>query len=144
VLILDIEYKENYITSDDYLLFERRMGDPQTSIEQAERSIARQLYSVAAVKSDEIVGIARLVGDAAIFWCVVDVWVLPEYQGQGIGRNMVNMLIQHVKDNSFPDTLVTVYLMCAKDKEGFYEKLGFHRHPNDLEGAGMEMLIRIK
>ena len=144
MLVLNIEYKENFITADDYIEFEFKMGDAQTTIEQAKRSISNQLFSVAAIKDNEIVGIARLVGDAAIFWCVVDVWVLPEYQRKGIGSNMVNILIRYVKENSIPETLITVYLMCAKDKEKFYEKLGFHCHPNESEGAGMELVIKIK
>ena len=141
---MDIEYKENFITAEDYIDFESKMGDSQTTTEQAERSISNQIFSVAAVKDNEIVGIARLVGDAAIFWCVVDVWVLPEYQRKGIGSSMVNRLIKYVKEESIPGTMVTVYLMCAKGKEQFYERLGFHCHPNESEGAGMEMVISAK
>lgn len=141
---MNIDYKENILTADDYISFERKMGDPLTSKEQAERSLAHQLFSIAALKDNEIVGIARLIGDAAIFWYINDVWVLPEYQGRGIGSNMVKMLIQYVKQNSIPGTSVSLCLMSAKGKEGFYEKLGFFRRPHDWEGAGMEMEIDIE
>ena len=30
-------------------------------------------------------------------------------------------------------------LGAAKDKEPFYEKLGFHRRPNEFSGDGMSM-----
>lgn len=141
---MDIEYKENILTADDYIMFERKMGDPITTKEQAERSLANQLFSLTARKGDEIVGIARLLGDAAIFWYINDVWVLPEYRGKGIGSSMVKKLIQYVKKASIPGTSVSLCLMSAKDKEGFYEKLGFLRRPHEWEGAGMEMEIDIQ
>ena len=89
-----------------------------TTKEQAERAIANQLFAVTALKDGQIVGIARLLGDGAIYWYINDVWVLP-----GTG--------------------VSLCLMCAKSKEGFYEKLGFFRRPCEWEGAGMEMEIEL-
>ncbi len=138
---MNIEYRENTLTAEQYLMMEQQMGDPLTTIEQAERSIAHQLYSITALKDGQIVGIARLLGDAAIYWYINDVWVLPEYQGKGIGSNMVKRLIQYVKEASVPGTSVSLCLMSAKDKEGFYEKLGFFKRPCEWEGAGMEMEI---
>ncbi len=141
---MDIEYKENILTADDYVTFESKMGDPLTTKEQAERSLTHQLFSIAAIKNNEIVGIARLLGDAAIFFYINDVWVLPEYRGEGIGSNMVNRLIQYVRETSISGTSVSLCLMCAKGKEGFYEKLGFLQRPNGWEGAGMEMEMDIE
>ena len=90
---------------------------------------------------DEIIGMGKLIGDNAIFWCLVDVWVLPEHQGRGIGKNIVDRLVQYAKDNSIPGTSISVFLMAAKGKEGFYEKCGFLRRPHSWEGSGMEMEI---
>jgi len=70
--------------------------------------------------------------------------VLPEYQGKGIGRNMVSKLLQYIKDSSIKGTSVSVFLMCAQGKEGFYEKMGFHCRPHEYEGSGMEMEIDIE
>lgn len=141
--MMNIVYRENTLTADEYLAMELQMGDPMTTKEQAERSIAHQLFSITAVKDNQIVGIARLLGDAAMYWYINDVWVLPEYQGKGIGSNMVQRIIQYVKEASLPGTSVSLCLMCAKDKEGFYEKLGFFRRPCEWEGAGMEMELTI-
>lgn len=54
---------------------------------------------------------------------------------------MMKRIIQYVKDTSLLGTSVSLCLMCAKDKEGFYEKLGFFKRPCEWEGAGMEMEI---
>ncbi len=97
---MNVVYKENTLTADEYVLFESKMGDAVTTKEQAERSLAHQLFSITAVKDNEIIGIARLIGDAAIFYYINDVWVLPEYQGKGVGSNMVKRLIHFVKKTS--------------------------------------------
>ena len=139
---MNIEYRENALTADEYLMLERQMGEVLTTKEQAERAIANQLFSITAIKDHQIIGIARLLGDGAIYWYVNDVWVLPQYQGMGIGRNMVQKLIQYVKEKSIPGTSVSLCLLSAKGKEGFYEKMGFLRRPHESEGAGMEMEIQ--
>ena len=141
---MKIEYKENTLTADEYILFESKMGDPLTTKQQTERSLANQLFSVTATMDNEIVGIARLLGDAAIFYYINDVWVLPKYQGKGIGTKLVEKLIEYVKETSIPGTSVSLCLMSTKGKEGFYKKLGFLQRPHDWEGAGMEMEIDIK
>lgn len=140
---MDIKYINNILTADDYLMFIDKMDEDDTTREQAELAMANQIFSIAAVKDGECVGMARLLGDAAIFWLITDVWVLPEYKGKGIGRKMVEMLIQYIKGNG-PKGYHALYLMCAKGKEGFYEKLGFEKRPNEWEGAGMEMEVYIE
>ena len=139
-----IDYRENTLTPQEYLQMEHLVLEEMTTEEQAKRAISRQLYSVSAYEEENLVGIARLVGDGAIYWYVQDVWVLPAYQRKGIGSAMVRMLIRHVKQSSLPGTNVSLCLMCAKGKEGFYEKLGFAQRPHAWEGAGMEMELEIQ
>jgi len=111
---------------------------------QWEKSLLNTIYSIVAMKDNEIVAMGRLLGDAAIYWYINDVFVLTEYQGCGIGREIVSRLLQYIKENSLSGTEVSVCLMCAKGKEAFYEKLGFRTRPHEYEGAGMEMEIVIK
>ena len=96
---MNIEYRENTLTAEEYLVIERQMGDPMTTKEQAERAIAHQLFSITALVDNQMVGIARLIGDGAIYWYINDVWVLPQYQGKGIGSSMV----QREKRDSMKD-----------------------------------------
>ena len=145
VIILDIVYKEYNLTVDEYLSIESKMENMDTtSREQAEKSLSHHICSVAAFDGEKIIGIGRLIGDAAIYWCLIDIWVFPEYQGKGIGRQIVNWLIKFVKDNSIKGTSVSVFLMSAQGKEGFYKKLGFRCRPHEYEGSGMELELDIK
>jgi len=140
---MDIEYRENRLSAKDVIQFQHKMGWNEDPIEQWESSLNKTLFSVIALKDDEMIGMGRLLGDASIYWYIQDVFILTEYQGLGIGTEIVKRLIQHVKENSISGTSVSIFLMSAKGKEGFYEKLGFLRRPHDLEGAGMEMEIKI-
>ena len=141
---MDVKYVDNILTTEDYRMFNDKMGEDYTTQEQAERAVAGQLLSVSAVLGGKNVGMARLLGDGAIYWCIVDVFVLPEHQGKGIGRAMVQRLVRYVHETGLPGTSGSLFLMCAKGKEGFYEKLGFVKRPHSREGAGMEMEIEIK
>ncbi|MDR2546378.1 MAG: GNAT family N-acetyltransferase [Lachnospiraceae bacterium] len=142
---MNITYKENTLTVDEYLSIESKMEDmDKTTKEQAERSLSNHVHSISAFVEDEIIGIGRLIGDASIYWCLVDIWVLPEHQGQGIGREIVNKLLQHIKNTSIKGTSVSVFLMCAQGKEGFYRKLGFRCRPHEYEGSGMELEMDIE
>ena len=140
---LDITYSENELTADDFILFQRKMGWFEDGKAQLAKSLSNTLFSIVAKKDNEIIGMGRLLGDAAIYWYINDVFILTEYQGMGIGREIVKRLIQYAKQNSISGTSISLYLMSAQDKEGFYEKLGFRCRPHEYEGSGMEMEIEI-
>ena len=52
---------------------------------------------------------------------------------------MFKRLIDYVKRNAITQSEYSIYLMAAKGKEGFYERLGFRSRPNEYEGAAMEL-----
>jgi GNAT superfamily N-acetyltransferase len=140
ILILNIVYKENVLTANDFILLHKKMGLAEFSIKQVKKSMAHNLFSIVAVSDDEIIGMGRLLGDGALFWYINDILVLTEHQGKGIGRDIVKGLIQYIKENSILNTSVTIYLFCAKDKEGFYEKLGF---ADSCKHGGIGMFLDI-
>lgn len=140
---MQIEYQENTLTADAFLAFQRQMGWPIYPRAQVEKSITNQLYAITVVDNGIVVGFGRLNGDAALYWYVNDVFILPEYQGKGIGTQIMQRLIDYAVNNSLPGTNISLCLMSAQGKEGFYEKLGFQRRPSENEGAGMELEIDI-
>ena len=140
---MDIIFRENELTADDVLLFQQKMNWTVDPKEQWLKSLKNTLYSVTAFNDNEVVAMGRLLGDGAIYWYVNDMFVLTEYQSKGIGRQIMNMLIEYVKKNSFVGSEVSLCLMCAKGKEGFYEKLGFRSRPHEYGGPGMELQIVI-
>jgi len=71
---------------------------------------------------------------------VMDVIVLPEYQGRGIGKELMKRVMEYL-DNLSRDGGIFVNLMSAQGREGFYEQFGFERRPNDKRGPGMTLWI---
>lgn len=136
-----IDYRANALTADNYLAFQQSMGWPVDPRAQIEKSIANQLHAIAAYDGDRMVGMGRLIGDAAMYWYLNDVFILTAYQRKGIGTEIVRRLIRYATEASIPGTSVSMCLMCAQGKEPFYERLGFRSRPYAQEGAGMELII---
>ena len=97
------------------------------------------MFNVTAVVEGEVVGMGRLVGDGVMYWYLQEIIVLPEYQGKGIGKAIVNHLIEHIRKMSISGTGVEVGLTAVKGKEPFYEKFGF-----SCGSSGMKKWIDIE
>ena len=82
----------------------------------------------------------RLIGDG-IYYTIVDVVVIPEFQGKGLGKNIINEIIGYVTESIPKGGRVSVQLISAKGKEPFYEKAGLKRIPNENCGSGMQKVI---
>ena len=72
---------------------------------------------------------------------IADVIVRPDFQGKGIGRELMNYAMNYIKSKLKPGWRIMVNLQAAKDKEGFYKKFGFIERPNEDFGPGMHQWI---
>jgi GNAT superfamily N-acetyltransferase len=80
-----------------------------------ERSLAFGL-----IHEDRTIGFARVITDFAVVGVIEDVYVLPEFQGKGLGSFMMDCLMSH-------PALAGLELYTASRKaRGFYERMGFH------------------
>ena len=129
------------ISAEDYAMLRASQGWLALSAPQVEAALRNSAFLVAAKDGARTVGMARLMSDGGYFAVVLDVVVLPEYQGRGIGRGMMTRLVRHLKDSLQPGEHSYTILTCAPGKEGFYEKFGFHQVPNEEEGAGLVMRL---
>lgn len=68
----------------------------------------------------ELIGAGRALTDDVRYTVIFDVVVLPEYQGQGIGKQIMAYLTEKSKA---PNLL----LQAVPGKEGFYQKLGYRK-----------------
>lgn len=139
---MGVEYLENGLTAEALAGLRDMAGWRHTEVEQAKKALKNTCFSVAAVDDGRVVGVGRLIGDGAMIWYIQDVIVAPEYRRSGVGTAIVQKLMDYVRKEAMPGTSVSVGLMAARGKEPFYEKFGFSARPNDHEGAGM--MIRIK
>ena len=68
---------------------------------------------------------------------IADVIVHPEFQGNGLGRAVMEQIMAQIRAWLKPGYKVMVSLMSAKGKEPFYNKFGFINRPDERFGCGM-------
>lgn len=116
---------DNQLTPEDFIRLKTATGFMNRPLEQVEKALANDLFDVSVLHGGKVIGMGRLVGDGAMYWYLQEIIVLPEYQGQGIGKLIVNRLLEHIKESAVPGTAVEIGLTAVKGKEPFYEKFGF-------------------
>ena len=117
--------KHNELTAEEFIfLWETVWGDGP-SLEQTRLAMEHTLFRVSIYDGNEIVAMARMIGDMGLDYYIKDVVVKPEYQGKGIGRLLINELLKFIKENGVKDTEIFVELCAMPDKIPFYEKFGF-------------------
>lgn len=126
---------DNELTAKDFIRLKVATGFMDRPIEQVEKALNNDLFDVTAVYNGEVIGMGRLVGDGYMYWYLQEIIVLPEFQGLGIGKKIVNRLLDYIRENTEPGTIVSVGLTAAAGKDTFYEKFGFSK------SLGMQMYI---
>lgn len=75
---------------------------------------------VFAFDDQQLIGFGRAISDGLIQAAIYDVAVLPDYQGMGIGKQLIEKIVSSLPGCNF-------ILYAAPGKERFYEKLKFRR-----------------
>lgn len=129
--------KDNELDVNTYLTLREAVGWKPLTEKQAENAINGSLLTIVAYDKDKPIGMGRIVGDGAVICYIQDLIVIPEYQGVGVGNQIIESLIDYVKEMQLPGTQIMLDLMCAVGRESFYKKYGFIARPTDKLGPGM-------
>jgi len=129
----------NYITVEDYNILFEAVGWGRCIPARVQMALDRSDYLIAAQIEGRAVGMARVTHDG-LQALIKDVMVLPDYQGQGIGKTMMKGVMAFLEDLS-SDGGILVNLMSARGKDSFYEQFGFKSGPNEKRGPGMTKWI---
>lgn len=122
-------------TVDEYLALRDRAGLSPFSRDAARRGLGASLHAVVvrAGADGTAVGMGRLVGDGGCFAQVVDIAVAPEHQRRGLGKLIMQALMQHV-ETALPRTIY-VSLIADGEAHHLYRLFGFV--PTAPESIGM-------
>lgn len=131
----------NELSPDLYLCLYRSVGWDAPGLDQIEKALEGSLATFCACDGDMPVGMARLIGDGGMSFYIKDFAVLPDYQGQGVGRALMNAMESWIEKQLKPGWAVSLELISSKGREAFYEKFGFEQRPNDWDGAGMMKMV---
>lgn len=111
---LNIELIHNFLSKESYWAQGR-------SIEKVKKSIENSL-SFGVYLDNEQVGFARVVTDFAIFGWIMDVFILDEYRGKGLGKMLMDAIVNHEDLQGLQR-----WGLATNDAHGLYEKYGFKK-----------------
>ncbi len=118
-----IIYDEDIPTVDEYLALRQSVDFSPRSREAAEKGLPGSQFCVVARTENKLVGMARLVGDGGCSFLVVDVIVIPEMQGRGIGAGMMRRMDKWIDANVPPTGMIS--MMADEPGRKLYERYGF-------------------
>jgi GNAT superfamily N-acetyltransferase len=91
-------------------------GVPRTIVEKSmDGSIC-----FALLHTDRQIGFARVITDRAVIAYLADVFVIPEYQGKGLGTWLVECVLAHPELSG-----LRRWILVTRDAHGLYGKFGF-------------------
>jgi GNAT superfamily N-acetyltransferase len=124
--------EERAPTVQEYRRLRDAVGWGEMTDEGLANGLASSLYSCVVLDEGDVVACGRVVGDGGMYFYVQDVIVLPEYHGRGLGGVVMDAVMRYLESAAKPGAFVG--LMAAQNAEGFYERYGFQRRPDDRPG----------
>ena len=97
--------------------------------------------NVKCVVDGKTIGMARFVTDGGYAGLLMDVVVIPEYQGYGYGKLLVKSLIDSIKDGLEDNEEIMIQLLSATGKQSFYNLFGF-KVKKEIAEDGMYMWLK--
>jgi GNAT superfamily N-acetyltransferase len=109
---------------DDYLRLRRLAGlSPKTPAQGSGALSGSWAFCYIRTRdTNEVVGMGRVIGDGGWYFLIADMAVLPAHQRQGLGRRVIEHLIERVT-TAVPDAYLT--LMADPPGRPLYESVGF-------------------
>lgn len=118
-----MEIIENNIPIEIYRELRTKSGLSSKDLDAATIGLQNSVYAVMIKKGEAVVGMGRIIGDGGCFCQVVDICVLPEYQGQGIGKVIMQQISNFIQTRLPKSCYVS--LLADGDANHLYEKFGF-------------------
>ena len=120
--------KDNYLVSTDKEKLDLRVIHHYLAKSSWAKGISREIVAVSiknslnfgVYHSGEQIGFARLITDYATFAYLSDVYILDEYQGEGLGRWLMECIHQHPVFRH-----LRRIMLVTTTAPWLYEKLGY-------------------
>lgn len=118
-------------SADTYRHLRVASGLSPKSDEAAARGLPGTLFGVQILHGGEPIGMGRVIGDGGTAFQVVDIAVLPEHQGRGLGKLIMGEIAAWLRDH-VPETGY-VSLLADVPADALYAQFGFvHTAPATL------------
>ncbi len=128
---------ENVLTATDFIRLYESAGWGKKSEDIVQVSLKNSYVTFAVIEGENVIGMARLLGDGGMAFYLKDFVISPEFQGKGVGKELLEYVQNYIKNELKDGWQTSLELMSAKGKEDFYKKFGFVERPSQYFGAGM-------
>lgn len=137
---MSILYRES-ITADEVNFLRASIGFRQIAPAQLSAGLQGSKRVVSAYDGDRVVGMARLIWDGGMVALITDVIVLPEYQAQGLEREMVTRVLDFLRGQLQPGFGIQVDVKAWGRQEALYTELGFQPSTREQRGVPMHICL---
>ncbi|WP_444997232.1 GNAT family N-acetyltransferase [Aliikangiella sp. IMCC44359] len=124
------EILEKIVSVNDFMRLREATGLTPRSRAGAEVGLPNSLYGVHIKIDSQTIAMGRVVGDGGLNFEIVDVAVEPKYQGQGIGRIVMEHIMAYLEQTAPKDSYITL----MADVPELYQKFGFKYTSPECEG----------
>lgn len=128
------------MTPSEYMAFRKAVGWAEFPLEQAEEGLKNSYVCCMRIAGTPV-ALGRVLWDHGYVVYIADIIVLPEYQGKGYGRIIMEKIMEMIRSWQKTGYKLMITLASAKGKEEFYEKFGFFKRPNENVGCGMSQWL---
>ncbi|GAB7126569.1 GNAT family N-acetyltransferase [Silvimonas sp. JCM 19000] len=108
---------------ETYRALRQQCGLSAKSTVAAARGLPNSLFAVQILHQGAPVGMGRVIGDGGCFYQVVDICVLPQHQGQGLGKLIMAQIMQYLNDHAPASAYVS--LIADGEAHRLYAQSGF-------------------
>ncbi|MCD9086356.1 GNAT family N-acetyltransferase [Stenotrophomonas sp. SY1] len=110
-------------TVETYRHLRQASGLSPKTLEAASRGLPNSLFAVQVLCAGETVAMGRVIGDGGTFYQVVDISVLPEHQGRGLGKTVMREISAYIEREVPPSAYVS--LLADGEAYRLYQQFGF-------------------
>ena len=132
-----IRYSKEKISVEDFNYLNEKVGWGKRENIVVKEALDNTLYSITVYDDKEVIGYGRIIGDKTIFLYIQDIIVIPEYQGNKIGTEIMNLLLKKINEYKKINPEIRTYIGPSLGRETFYKKFGFKTRKEAGLGEGM-------
>lgn len=118
---MTLQYEQTVPSPKEFCEMRVTAGLSPKSLEAATIALPNSLYGISVRDGAKLIAMGRVVGDGACNFEVVDVAVDPSYQGQGLGRKVMEYIDDYLANVAMDGS----YVSMIADEPAFYEKLAY-------------------
>jgi len=103
--------------------------------EQLYQAALNSWYHISFYDQGQLIAFGRMISDGIYQALICDVMVSPNYQKQGLGKQVIEELLEKCRESG----IQSIQLFSAKGKQPFYKKLGFEEREADAPGMSLTL-----